>query len=237
MAFLAANELFLDLPANSTDAFVEFVERIERLNKYPNFSKYDYVYLMRNFQETFSINVEDEYFRKKGASEITDYDFDVYRSMMISERTKFQLRVAREKALGAIDGVALLSETKIEIRKKANRIKELLDKLKLDSEKKESLMNKINLFLSELDRDRTRIVSFSAAMIQVSSAVGESAKKLKPVVELLNDVWKLLGRGNQDTKALPKWDDQKRLPAPPKQIEDMRSQKTDQIVEEDEKDD
>ena len=124
------------------------------------------------------------------------------------------LKKARASAGAVFDSVSILEPYKVEIRKLIGRIKERVDSAGLDAAKSESLHVKLNSFLTELDRDRTRLTALTAAFVQVSGAVGEAAEKLTPAVDLFEKVMKAIGRGSKEQPGLPGVEQQRRL-APP----------------------
>ena len=104
--------------------------------------------------------------------------------------------------------VALDAAAKIKLRHLLDQIRETVDKLDVSVAKKEALYNRINYLLAEIDRERTRWAAFAALMIEACDDIGQAAKKLEPVVRLVERVGAAIGVAKRAEDAQP------RLPAP-----------------------
>ncbi len=104
--------------------------------------------------------------------------------------------------------VALDAAAKIKLRHLLEQIRETVDKLDVSVAKKEALYSRINSLLAEIERTRTRWAAFAALMIEACDDIGQAAKKLEPVVRLIERVGAAIGVAKRAEDAQP------RLPAP-----------------------
>jgi hypothetical protein len=100
--------------------------------------------------------------------------------------------------------VALDADAKSKLRQMLNHIRETVDKLDISVAKKEALFKRINALQDEIDRDRTRYQAFAALMIEVCDDAGKAAKRLEPVVRLVERVGNALGIAKRAEDAQPK---------------------------------
>ncbi|WP_165572206.1 hypothetical protein [Agrobacterium rubi] len=125
------------------------------------------------------------------------------------------LSESRKKHSVVFEYVEIDEHYKGNIRDLVDRIKARIDAADVGVEKRDSLFGKLNLFLNELDKSRTKLTALTAAFVQVSGAVGEAAEKLEPAIELFERIMKAVGYGSKPMPSLPKSEeDQKRLPPP-----------------------
>jgi hypothetical protein len=141
---------------------------------------------------------------------------DTYRDFT-SDVDNFSLQVRINYAEHqSIYSVYLTPADKTSIRHLAEEIKKIIESSQLPKEKRESLLKKLNAFITEVDRDRTRLETYADLMIGFSHAVGESANELKPVASLITKIGRVFGL-RQEAES------QVRLPpAETKQIEPAR---------------
>lgn len=104
--------------------------------------------------------------------------------------------------------VALDAAAKIKLRHLLDQIRETVDKLDVSVAKKEALYSRINALLAEIERTRSLWAAFAALMIEACDDTGQAAKKLEPVVRLIERVGAAIGVAKRAEDARP------RLPAP-----------------------
>ena len=119
------------------------------------------------------------------------------------------------------NSVALDADAKTKLRQMLNHIRETVDKLDISVAKKEALFKRINALQSEIDRDRTRYEALGALIIEAADDMGEAAKRLEPVVRMIERVGAALGVAKRAEDAAPKLPPRKE----PKRIEDKRPDK------------
>jgi hypothetical protein len=127
--------------------------------------------------------------------------------------------------------VALTSDEKDKLRNYVNEIKNFIGKSSLSQNKKDRLYNKLNAFLAEVDRDRTRLEVFSDMSIAIAHVGGEVAKELEPVRKLIDSISRLIGRNMDESalgRTLPK-PTTKKLPPPKKESNGKRDDTDDEI--------
>lgn len=121
----------------------------------------------------------------------------------------------------AIYSVYLTQEDKITVRHLCDEIKKIIDASNLPGDKRESLLSKLNAFIKELDRDRTRLETYADLMVGFSHAVGESANELRPVVAIITKIGKVFGaRQEAETQVRLPPAETKRI-EPPKRENDL----------------
>lgn len=111
--------------------------------------------------------------------------------------------------------VALDADAKTKLRQMLSHIRETVDKLDISVAKKEALFKRINALQDEIDRDRTRYQAFAALIIEACDDTGEAAKRLEPVVRLVERIGSALGIAKRIEDAQPKFPPRKE----PKRIE------------------
>jgi hypothetical protein len=90
-------------------------------------------------------------------------------------------------------------------------------------------MKKLNVFLAELDRDRTRLEVFSDVSIGIAHIGAEAAKELEPVQPLINSILRILGLSqDNDVKALPP-SETKQITAASREEEEPEDNREDKI--------
>lgn len=133
---------------------------------------------------------------------------------------QIQLRQARYKT----NTVHLHTDTKDIIRGYIADIRVVLDQAEIEDAKKESLFDKLNIFQKELDRNRTSSQALGAFWIETCGYIGEGAKQLKPVKELLDSIGNVVGQAIHieinNVLALPKSEQPKLIEHKPKSSED-----------------
>src|ERR1700687_2912381 len=100
--------------------------------------------------------------------------------------------------------VALGETEKRKIRHYIEQIKKIIEDSPLGIEKKEALFDRINDFLKELDRDRTRLEIFSDFIITIAHAVGDATKELEPIKGFIVSIARVLGYGKSLENSAPK---------------------------------
>lgn len=124
------------------------------------------------------------------------------------------LRLKNIERRGA-HSVALDADAKTKLRQMLNHIRETVDKLDISVAKKEALYKRINALQDEIDRDRTRYEAFAALFIEAADDAGEAAKRLEPVVRLIERVGAAIGVAKRSEVSQPKLPPRKE----PKRIE------------------
>jgi hypothetical protein len=99
------------------------------------------------------------------------------------------------------------------------QIKKVIDESSVAQPKKERLYDKINVFLAEVDRDRTAYEQFADLAINLAHLGGEAAQELEPARRLINSIARLLGRSKEvEESTLPPSPPQRRIPPPRKTL-------------------
>jgi hypothetical protein len=156
---------------------------------------------------------------RTGWSEIPAFrTFDAAKEFVRDLEIMFELhslKVARASRLVVFETVVISENYKAHIRELVSKIKIGIDSADLPADKSDSLLQKLNIFLNELDKERTGLAALTAAFIQVGSAVGQSAEKLEPAMSLFERIMKAIGRGGSPMTGLPKSaEEQRQLPSP-----------------------
>jgi hypothetical protein len=115
--------------------------------------------------------------------------------------------------------VVLDPAEKEKIRHLAEQIKKAIESSNLATAKRESLLDKLNLFLAEVDKDRTKIQIVSDLMYESAVALGDAAEGAEPAVRLLERVMAFFGLKIQDqAKRLPPPRKPRQLEPPPRRL-------------------
>jgi len=113
--------------------------------------------------------------------------------------------------------VALDAAAKLKLRHLISEIRSTLQNLDVSVSKRERLLARLNALQSEVDRERTKLETFGALMIEASGDLGEAAKRLEPVVQIVERIGAALGIAKQaeDAQAqLPPPQEKKRIEPP-----------------------
>lgn len=127
------------------------------------------------------------------------------------------LRARREKQYS----VVLDPATKKKLRHYLDQIRDVVDKLEMPQPKKDRLYSKIEALALEIDRERTRYQALAALFIEAADDAGEAAKRLEPVVRLVERVGAAIGLSKRSEEAqakLPPPPERKRIEPPKKPI-------------------
>jgi hypothetical protein len=121
--------------------------------------------------------------------------------------------------------VKLDAAAKIKLRHLLTEIREVVAALDISVTKKDRLYKRVNDLQEEVDRERTREQAFGALLIEACDDIGEAAKKLEPVVRIIERVGRAIGIAKRAE------DGQPRLPRPkepkePKRIEARKPAKS-----------
>lgn len=146
-------------------------------------------------------------------------DFEVYETFMADVDYVITTLRLRNGEQVAAHSVVLDCETKDKLRKMLNHIRETVDTLDISITKKEALFKRINSLQNEIDRDRTHYQAFAALVIEACDDVGEAAKRLEPVVRLIERIGGAIGiaKREEDTiRQLPRREQPKQIGPPSK---------------------
>lgn len=114
-------------------------------------------------------------------------------------------------------GVALDAPTKQKISHWLKQIREVVQKSDVSAHKKDRLFALINKLQNEVDQERTPIRAAGELWVTICGYLGEGAKSLEPVAQIIERIGNALGIANEQQ--------QPRLPAPPKKIEPPKKPK------------
>lgn len=141
-----------------------------------------------------------------------------------------RLQVAERRKEGyAI--LALDPDFKTQIGGHLTAIRKIVGDADVTPRKRDAIYIRISKLQEEVDRDWTRTEAVIALWLDVTSAIGDGAKKLDPAIERLERIMKVLGRAKNenDTKSLPAPEEQKRIPAPTTSSESSSEEADDDI--------
>jgi hypothetical protein len=157
---------------------------------------------------------------------------DLFRDFTtVVDHFKVQVQIERARSVSRFS-VALDTDEKDKLRAYVAEIKKIVDNSSLSLAKKERLYAKINSFLAEVDRDRTRFEQFSELVIALAHLGGEAAQELEPARKLINSIARLLGRSKEfedSAPPLPVPKKPRQIPAPKKELPSPRGEMDDEI--------
>jgi hypothetical protein len=215
---------YTSLPQDKDKAFIVFENRVSKKydirNNPTNDEKRLYIQDIQSFLNEYQFNVDEVAFGDPGIISTNSSNFERFNIVITGFANSLKVRIAKERATGVIESVKILSENKQSIRDHIDTIKIIIDGIDLSGQKKDSLFGKLNTFLNELDKEVTRLTGVLSAMVEISSASGDIAEQAERTLPFFEKVLKLIGKSVDDTGLLPPWREQKKLEAPPKQIED-----------------
>lgn len=94
------------------------------------------------------------------------------------------------------------------------QMREAVEKLEISVAKKDKLYKRINAVQDEIDRERTGYHAFGALAIEVADDAGEAAKRLKPLVQMVERFAAALGLAKRQEPQLPPPTERKRIAGP-----------------------
>jgi hypothetical protein len=170
---------------------------------------------------------------QKLPSHSSKYDlFERYRDFSVEvDHYSFQMRLAHARHQEKYS-VALNDNDKRKIRHYVDQIKMVIDASPLETDKKQALFDRINDFIAELDRDRTRLESFSHFVITLAHTIGEAATELEPVKDLIQSIARVLGLSKEREDSAPRLP-----PSRTRQIEGPKRDELPQVSKRDDLDD
>jgi hypothetical protein len=224
---------FSDLPDDPELAFVNLVAQFDQQREARITSSeersdtsiflLDYMNDVVGAANALHIEIFDDWDMPENARAI----YDMYRDFSL--RTKryvleVQIRHAR---VGRHYSVGLNVATKARIRNLVEKVKEELEKLDIDEHKHNALFNKLNKFLEEVDRERTR---YDAAMDMTLAIIGVVDKASSPIIDLLDSVTRLLAQAKSaEPLELPPQRNRKKIEGPRKQLPKPKADMDDDI--------
>jgi hypothetical protein len=209
-----SDEEMAALPEEPEEAFValESIVRARYEQAYKQLSEHDsaeplmrrYLSLVLPAAQHYSIEPLCYYDRPKDGKENWSF-FDKFIADVDYRITELRLNnVERTK----LYSVKLDAAAKIKLRHLLTEIRETVEALDISVTKKDRLYARINDLQEEVDRERTREQAFGALLIEACDDIGEAAKKLEPVVRLIERVGQAFGSAKRAENAQP------RLPRP-----------------------
>lgn len=212
---------YKDLPSDPDIAFLVFENRISNnllrrgIEETNLDNRIKYVTEIDQFIDVFNVKVNQYIdFTKNTRILIAEEHFPTFFAAVQQNISRIKMNLARSDSLGVFTSVEIKESSKEEIRVLVQQVKSKLDGMSFDEAKKDNLFRKLNVFLDELDRERTALAALTAAQIQIASATGEAAEKLEPLIGLFERIIKAVGRGSKEQTQLPKWDEPKQIEGP-----------------------
>ncbi|WP_405116580.1 hypothetical protein L0Z64_12435 [Phaeobacter sp. BS23] len=128
----------------------------------------------------------------------------------------FAMRRGSTKARSNYE-TTLVELSKEQIKEIESHISEAREKIRdsdvFEDNHKRRLLKRLEKLQTEIHKKVSDLDVMLAGVTEVTAVAGQSAKNLNPVVELFNKIFQVADSGNEE---------QLKLPAPPKQIEDKR---------------
>jgi len=222
-----------DLPDDPELAFVDLVTKFDRQREEnvatseersdTSIFLLDYMNNVVGVAEALHLDLYDDWEIPANESAVyaTYRDFSLRTKRYILE---IQVRHAR---IGKHYSVELKTAVKARIRKLIEQIKEEIEKLDVDERKKNTLLAKLNKFLDEVDRERTR---YDSAMDMMLGIAGVVDKTSSPIVDLLDSVTRLLAQAKStEPLELPPPRERRRIEGPRKQLPKPKADMDDDI--------
>jgi len=116
----------------------------------------------------------------------------------------YRLENRRSSAdLGALRVVFENAERE-EIHQHISKIRKVIAAADLSDRKSDILFDRLNALAKEVDRTMTRIDTYAAVALDITSAVGQAAEKLEPLVKIIERIGAVFGKAKsrQDTPEL-----------------------------------
>jgi hypothetical protein len=224
---------FSDLPDDPELAFVDLVAKFDREREASIASSeersdtsiflLDYMNNVVGVANALHLDLYDDW-------EMPDNDraiYDLYREFSLrTKRYVLEIQV-RHARVGRHYSVSLNVGSKARIRKLVEKIKEELEALDIEERKKNALFVKLNKFLEEVDRERTRFDATMDMMLAISGVVDKASS---PLIDLLDSVTRLLAQAKgSEPLELPPPRDRKKIEGPRRQLPKPKADMDDDI--------
>ncbi len=224
------NQQFLmSLPDDPIEAFLVFEEKMRETHSYHDdnygsdvLDKKAYIADIIGFTQSHNLDF--------GIGNEIPFDENGFYNFYTTAYTKIRIFCAKaytdaaKKAKSNISPEYVMTSS---IRKEIHRylflIREVLDKAEFSEEKKNVLHKRLDAFSAEVNQDKTRLQAWGSSCVYIMKMIGEGAKELEPVAELIQNVHKALGRAEETTPSLPKPEEKKQIEAPLKKLEHVDS--------------
>lgn len=215
-------EDFVNLPDDPEDALIAFCAKmdsqLEEVRDENNWeAERDYVDAIQAFEEVYRPGYVSLETPPISNNNFADF-FYQFKRQLSKSLLKLALERARSLQGGANNLIVLDGPSRQKIRALIDTIKEKLDELELPEERRESLFAKLNAFLAELDRSRTRTAAFNAFVVEIARGLGTASEKVKPLWERIDRVLDWLDKAAKWSDTLPPWSERKQLEAPKKSL-------------------
>lgn len=228
MIDLITDDELLNLPEDPTEAFLQFHQIVEaRLDEQlaHTSSEAEDEALFRNYM-TLVIAAADEYgieglkkWQLPDWAKSNSASYRPFREAVHTFTTSFRFKRIRRLRKYS---VALDPAAKEKLRHLLQQMRKTVDKLDISVAKKDRLYRCINELQYEVDLERTSVQAFGALVIEICDDIGEAAKRLHPVVEIVERIGAALGyskRQEDEQASLPKPQETKRLSGPKQSAE------------------
>lgn len=219
-------DFFNTLPDDPEAAFVAIVERLDaelddKLNAAQN-SSATRIHLLHHMSEVIgaaeALAIEDIAGWRIPSSDEGDNIFDAHQDFAIAlKRVIMNVRIRHAK-IGQHYSVELDQVAKQKIHHFGGQIRYHIERSDLDDLKKNVLLSKLNAFLAEVDRRRTRYNLFADAAVWSIGFLGKATESVRPLTELFDSITKVIAeaKSTEPPERLPAPQERKRIEAPRK---------------------
>jgi len=223
-------EEFANLHDDDGVAFSELVHRYQQelkdnlnhLDQNEDGSQFNLEFMGKVLSAASALNItEFDNWELPHRSRVYD-DFDQFSYQVQRYVMTVQIRQTRAHK---VYSVSLSGPEKDRIHALVNEITGIIQKSDLEERKRNSLFAKLNLFIADVDRTRTRFDNAMLFMLEGAALVQEYGKALNPLNELIKRISDVMGKAKSEEPEqaqLPPPDVPKKLPAPQKKLEAPR---------------
>ncbi|MBN8521797.1 MAG: hypothetical protein J0L77_07880 [Alphaproteobacteria bacterium] len=213
---MLTDEELENLPEDADASFIEYVRKCRNwLDRNINHNDLNYgaerkyVSAIRAYCKAYNINIDITF----PPLEFNQDYLDRFDSEIEFLRQTKRIELAKSQKQVELN-VCLSAEQKKQIHIYIDNIRDIVLPINLNESKKRAIINKINALSEEIDQEKTKTQAAMALSIEIASTVGQVAKELEPVKEIMNSITNLFGLAKNENDSLMISGSK-----PPKQIE------------------
>lgn len=208
-----------DLPDDPETAFIQY-ENIVRNAMSANYdptsfeAEKQYVTQIIGFIEEYNLDIGID--TKSPIVEFSTY-FDNFTHRVDSFISRLRIRKIRGKNSDQSSHLISLTEDyRTAIHEKISLIRKIINSIEIKEDRREILFKNLNAFAAEVDKERTKIDTFTSVWLNVTETFGKGAENLEPAVKALERIARIFGKAKAEEQSdlLPPHQEKKLLEAP-----------------------
>lgn len=198
---MISNEEIINLPDDPKLAFAEYVRLLwvvvnKESNHEDDLVERKFAAHVRAFTETHNVGIKLE------PAPHQENDFWAYynnlRDQLNFFTAKFQLEGLRGG--GSLDHgeIELGDDYRTQIHGHLDTVRKIINAVDLEERLRENILRRLNLLEIEVDKNRSGLIRFADALVELTSAVGDGADNLAPAVKIMERIGGVFGKARKE---------------------------------------